>query len=397
MMLEHPSRIEPARLEAASESVMNIVAEVVAAGSRLGARLHPKTAQNLAGLVRIMNTYYSNLIEGHHTRPQDIERALANDFDSDAGRRDLQWEAASHVRIQSRIDGCAINNELPEPASVEFLQQLHREFYQDAPAALLTLKRGANSFQMEPGVFRHKAIHDNVVGRHQPPSSQVVHQFMAYFEHRFAFDDLGVGTRLLALPAAHHRFNYIHPFPDGNGRVSRLMSHAMAYWCGIGAHGLWSISRGLARGIDSRQEYKQQMDYADTPRQSDLDGRGNLSLKAIEQYTIWFLRVCLDQITFMTSLFDFDDLSRRYGRLVAMSDTLKPQAEALLQEALSRGEFDRGEASRITGLPERTARRVLNEVTREGLLASSTPKGSVSLRFPTHTLEVLFPRLYPEV
>ena len=55
----------------------------------------------------------------------------------------------------------------------------------------------------------------------------------------------------------------------------------------------------------------------------------------------------------MTSLFDFDDLSRRYSRLVAMSDTLKPQAEALLQEALSRGEFDRGEASRITGLPER--------------------------------------------
>ena len=99
----------------------------------------------------------------------------------------------------------------------------------------------------------------------------------------------------------------------------------------------------------------------------------------------------------MTSLFDFDDLSRRYSRLVAMSNTLKPQAEALLQEALSRGEFDRGEASRITGLPERTARRVLNEVTREGLLASSTPKGSVSLRFPTHTLDVLFSRLYPEV
>ena len=30
-----------------------------------------------------MNTYYSNLIEGHDTRPRDIERALAGDFDND--------------------------------------------------------------------------------------------------------------------------------------------------------------------------------------------------------------------------------------------------------------------------------------------------------------------------
>lgn len=67
----------------------------------------------------------------------------------------------------------------------------------------------------------------------------------------------------------------------------------------------------------------------------------------------------------------------------------------LLHEALVRGEIDRGEAPRITGLPERTARRVLNDVVNDGLLASATPKGPVSLRFPAHALEVLFPRLYP--
>ena len=47
-----------------------------------------------------------------------------------------------------------------------------------------------------------------------------------------------------------------------------------------------------------------------------------------------------------------------------------------------RGEFERGDISRITGLPERTARRVLNDVIAAGLLASDTPKGPVSLRFP---------------
>ena len=69
----------------------------------------------------------------------------------------------------------------------------------------------------------------------------------------------------------------------------------------------------------------------------------------------------------------------------------------LLEEALIRGEFERGEISRITGLPERTARRVFNSVISSGLLASETPKGPVSLRFPTETLEFLFPRLFPEI
>jgi Fic family protein len=81
---------------------------------------------------------------------------------------------------------------------------------------------------------------------------------------------------------------------------------------------------------------------------------------------------------------------------VARSETLKPEAARLLDEALTRGEFERGEVPRITGLPERTARRAFNEVLEIGLLASDTPKGPVSLRFPVDTLDLLFPRLFPE-
>lgn len=125
-----------------------------------------------------------------------------------------------------------------------------------------------------------EAGHDVAVGGHLPPSSERVPDFMEYFEKQYRFKTLGTSARIMAIGAAHHRFNYIHPFPDGNGRVSRLMSHAMAHCAGIGAHGLWSISRGLARGLargpEGRDEYKSKMDYADTPRQGDLDGRGNL-------------------------------------------------------------------------------------------------------------------------
>jgi Fic family protein len=174
------------------------------------------------------------------------------------------------------------------------------------------------------------------------------------------------------------------------------MSHAMAGYAGIGAHGLWSISRGLARGLESRGEYKRMMDLADTPRQGDRDGRGNLSERALQEFVLWFLQVCLDQVRFMGEMFDLDGLSRRMRRYVEGHPTLKPEAARLLDEALIRGEFERGEIDRISGLPERSARRVLSDLTDLGLLASDTPKGKVSLRFPADTLDQLFPWLYPQ-
>jgi Fic family protein len=395
--VESVQRIEPTRLEDVPVAISNVVAELSAESAKLGQALHPRTAANLAGLVRIMNSYYSNLIEGHNTRPKDIERALAGQFDEDEGRRNLQIEAAAHVRVQAEVDRMDAEHRLPEPASADFISWLHRELYRDAPPDMLRITGADYTFIMKPGEWRSRPEHEVAVGRHQPPSSARVPDFISYFADRYHLDRLGKAARIVAIPAAHHRLNYIHPFPDGNGRVSRLMSHAMAHIAGIGAHGLWSISRGLARGLESRGEYKRMMDHAEMPRQGDLDGRGNLSQRALTEFILWFLRVSLDQVTFMSSLFDIDTLARRLRADVERNDQLKSEATRLLEEALIRGEFERGEISRITGLPERTARRVLNDVTNLGLLASDTAKGAVSLRFPIDALEGLFPGLFPEM
>jgi Fic family protein len=343
-----------------------------------------------------MNTYYSNLIEGHNTRPNDIARALAGEFDKDKERRNLQAEAVAHVHVQAEVDRMAEEQRLPEPSSSDFIRWLHREFYRDAPKQMLPIRGEGRELLMTPGEWRSSAGHDVAVGRHVPPSSDRVADFMSYFEKRYRFDRLGKAGRVMAMAAAHHRFNYIHPFPDGNGRVSRLMSHAMAHLAGIGAHGLWSISRGLTRGLKSRREYKDMMDLADMPRQGDLDGRGNLPQRALIEFILWFLRVCLDQVTFMSGLFELETLARRLRNFVEHSDALRPEAAQLLDAALFRGELERGDVPRIAGMPERSARRVLADVLDAGLLDSTTPKGPVSLRFPPDTVDVLFPRLFSE-
>ena len=84
---------------------------------------------------------------------------------------------------------------------------------------------------------------------------------MAYFGERYRFEKLGKAARILAIPAAHHRFNYIHPFPDGNGRVSRLMSYAMGHVAGIGAvDGLWSVAGWRVVSLKARRAGRVQTD-----------------------------------------------------------------------------------------------------------------------------------------
>ena len=170
---ESVQRIEPARLEHPPESVADLAAELSAASARLGRSLHPRTAANLTDLVRMMNTYYSNLIEGHNTRPRDIERALAGEFDGDEARRNLQLEAAGHVRVQAAVDRMGATGTLPEPASPDFLRWLHREFYRDAPDAMLRIEGVGRVVIMTPGEWRSRQEQDVAVGRHQPRPARV--------------------------------------------------------------------------------------------------------------------------------------------------------------------------------------------------------------------------------
>jgi Fic family protein len=394
MPLETPYRIEPCFPSTLNAELRDVTAEIARIAGKLGEEQHPIVRASLADIVRVVNAQYSNAIEGHHVAPHDIQRALAAELDGDEERRDLQLEAVAHIRVQREVDALCERGVYGEPASVERLRWLHREFYQGAPARSLRLPHEGGEYELEPGAFRTEPRHDVSVGRHVPPSSARVADFMDYFAAKYRLEALGTSSRIVAMAAAHHRLNYIHPFADGNGRVSRLMSHAMAHAAGIGAHGLWSIARGLARGLSAPSEYKAMMDAADAPRASSLDGRGNLSEAALVAFVTWFCRVALDQLMFMSGLFAFDALSARLTVYVQRTLALGEDADALAQEVLRRGEVARGEAARITGRPERSARVVLGKLMDAGLLRSETPKGAVRLRFGVESAAELFPRLF---
>lgn len=395
-MEEVPTRIEPCFFEDSIPQLLSdLVVEIQAQALKLGNGLHSESAQELSDLVRIMNCYYSNLIEGHNTRPKDIAKALTGAELEDA-TRPLALEAKAHVVVQREIDQMYHEESLPIPTSVDFISWVHQRFYNEMPDEFKFVERHDDTkIPIKPGVFRAEGDNDVAVGRHQPPSSPRVAAFMTHFSKRYNQAYAGPTNRIIAIAAAHHRLNFIHPFSDGNGRVSRLMSHAMSLKAGIGASGLWSISRGLARGLQEKTEYKRMMDYADQSRMGDRDGRGNLSSKALEDFCEWFLSVMLDQINFSSAVFSFDKLEDRYRNLVA-STTDDKRAPDVISAILKHGSMARGDINLITKTSERTARNTLTELIHAGFLKSKSPKTPVHIAFPIDYRERLFPNLFTE-
>jgi Fic family protein len=346
-------------------------------------------ATALADLVRAMNCYYSNLIEGHDTHPVDIERALNNDYSSDPRKRDLQLEAKAHVAVQRWIDGGGLRG---RATSRDGLCQLHRRFCELLPDDLLRVEdpETKERHRVVPGGLRTRHVR---VGQHVPVSPGAVPRFLARFES--VYSRLGRTDAILASAAAHHRLLWIHPFLDGNGRVARLMSHAMLLES-LDAGGIWSVARGLAR---SEGRYKGLLAAADLDRRNDLDGRGPLSEEGLADFTRFFLETCLDQVAFMEQLVEPNRLRTRI-LLWAEEETrlgdLPPRAGAVLEAVLFRGQLPRGEVGDLLGTTQRHARRIVAELLARKVLTSERPRAPLRLAFPAALAARWMPGLFPE-
>lgn len=252
-----------------NKALSDLATDLVAKSSALAGRLHPIIQEAVGDLVRAMNCYYSNLIEGHHIHPIDIDKALAGDYSTEPEKRNLQLEARAHIDVQRKIDV----GEAPQPStSLGFLQWVHKEFCRQLPEGLLRVSdpQTGKDEKVIPGELRTFAVK---VGRHIAPGPENLGPLLDRFAGAYGNNKLSTIQRIIGVAASHHRLLWIHPFADGNGRVARLFSHAFLKELGLNSS-LWSVSRGLACAVD---QYKAALQAADQPRRGDLDGRGSLT------------------------------------------------------------------------------------------------------------------------
>jgi len=137
---------------------------------------------------------------------------------------------------------------------------------------------------------------------------------------------------------------------------------------------------------------------ADSPRQGDLDGRGNLSHRELVNFCEFFLRTAIDQVDFMADLLDTKNflvrMQHQIDEAIALKHLPKGSYE-LLREVWLVGEFKRGDAGRIIGMSERAGRTVLSDLLEKGYLSSEHKHAPVRLGFPADAIGRWFPALYP--
>ena len=390
MNKETVASMEPMLPAQGQRELEDLAMDLAKKSSALAGTLHPVVRQSMGDLVRSMNCYYSNLIEGHDTHPIDIDKALAGDFSGQPEKRNLQLEAKAHIEVQRMIDRGDAPTVFPAKA---FLLWVHREFCSRLPQELLRVENPDTHKIQEviPGEWRTTEVS---VGRHVPPLAENIEYFLKRFEEVYSPDNLSQVQQVIAIAASHHRLVWIHPFLDGNGRVARLYSHALLLHSEVGSN-LWSISRGLARKVEI---YKSTLMAADAARKGDLDGRGSLSHEELVNFCRFFLETCIDQVGFMTKLLDVDQLLPRmeiHVREEIAGKRLPKGTFLLLREAFYTGEFRRGKVTEITGYQERQARGILSKLLEKGYLTSATERGPVRLGFPPQAVERWLPGLYP--
>jgi Fic family protein len=389
---EQVSLMEPMRISETSPhrgDLADLAMELAAHSTGFRRSLPEGVLAALADLVRAMNCYYSNLIEGHDTHPVDIERALKNDYSTNTEQRNLQLEAKAHIAVQQWVDQGGLGSHC---TSSDGICEIHKRFGELLPEELLWVEEPDTGEQMQlvPGALRQR---DVKVGQHIPVSPGALPRFLQQFDR--AYSGLGTAETIIAAAAAHHRLLWIHPFLDGNGRVARLMSHAMLLEA-LDTGGVWSIARGLARNVHT---YKSHLAGCDQPRRNDLDGRGNLSEEGLASFTRFFLETCLDQVKFMEELVQPQRLRNRILLWVEeeiRADALPQKAGRILEAILYRGKLPRSDVPELLGASDRHARRVVSALIKRGVVVSASTRAPLHLTFPAKLAPRWMPGLFPE-
>ncbi len=366
--------------------------------AKLSGQLTERTLNTLEAYMRVINSYYSNLIEGNATRPHEIRAAQRGIYSTDPAKRDLQEESLGHMAVQQWLQ--EQSPDLERIFSPEFIKEVHRQFYCHIPQSMWLIKNSRDEVigEVVPGEWRKQKVE---VGRHIPPEVDSIPALMdsfceTYHPQRFRGD-----KKLIAIVAAHHRFAWIHPFLDGNGRVGRLITDAALRAAGLESYGAWCLSRGLANKYD---DYKRTLALADKPRQGDLDGRGKLTDKGLLAFCDYMLNTAIDQVDYMSGLLDLAALRKRIDgyiqarndyRVNGMDKELKPVAGLVLHTAFIYGEIDRSRAVELCGMPERSASRLLSQLKSDGLLSETSSKSPLRWEIPEHAEPWYFPDLAP--
>lgn len=362
-----------------------------AASYSLSAGMHPYVLEEVVQSIALVNNYYSNLIESEGTHPADISRAINRDFSDELDNQKKQRLALAYHEAQKFVLQAKEGVDFVEPDSIKLI---HKVFYGATdllPEQLRVTDTKGVRHQIIPGEFRRLDVE---VGLHLAPGPSDIPRLLNdfYQNYRVSSSDL-VLIKIMKAFAAHHRYMYIHPFLDGNGRTGRLLTDAMLKQALPESYGLWSLSRGLAR---NNNKYKQFLARADQKRQGSIDGRGLRSESGLLEFIGFMAETAIDQVEYMNSMLKLDRLHDRLQKYVDYSEESIPnEYKAILPVMLIAGEVKKAELPDLWGCSERKARDIAKQLKLLGLIDDANKFEPYRLCFNSKMLSFVFPDLIP--
>lgn len=260
----------------------------------------------LKSIFHLLESLGSARIEGNHTTLADyVESKLSGaSSDGDPLREMENIEAAMAYIDESVHRGDAV--------SEHFIRELHT----------LTVRQLEREGDATPGAYRRTRVRIAGSG-HLPPEFIHVPQYMAELtafinhEHSPKYD-------LIKVALTHHRFGWIHPFSNGNGRVVRLLTYALLVKYGFNVKAGGRVLNPTAVFCNDRDRYYAMLTTADagTP-------------PALEKWCIYVLEGILEELRKVDRLTDFAYLNEQI-LAPALAHTRKRQLITDLEEAVLR-------------------------------------------------------------
>jgi Fic family protein len=221
----------------------------------LGGTTHPVIFFQLKNIFHLLESIGSARIEGNRTTLAEyIEKKIEGSKTKDERFLEIENNEKALNFIEENIANYKIDHTL--------LSQIHKIITED----LAPPPSGEGS--RNPGDYRK--INVSIAGAsHTPPDVSTV---ASYMEELFNFINKPDPPQydLLKVAIAHHRFVWIHPFDNGNGRVVRLLTYAMLIKYGFRVHMGGRIINPTAVFCSNRENYYRFLSLADVGNDESL-------------------------------------------------------------------------------------------------------------------------------
>ena len=204
-------------------------------------------------VFHLLESLASARIEGNHTTLADyVDAKLAPTAQPSDTLRELDNIEAAMRQVEEAVEpGAPITEHLLRGLHATTVQGLQRE--------------GDRS----PGQYRSGPV-QIAAAPHLPPDALEVPGYMAELT---AFVNQAHPPKydLMKVALAHHRFAWVHPFGNGNGRVVRLMTHALLIKYGFQVAAAGRLLNPAAVFCADRNRYYSLLSQADSGAEADLE------------------------------------------------------------------------------------------------------------------------------